>query len=335
MGVSTYVSHPTLAIITDANGKDVRACSDYTLDLAFGDDENSGEFTDNMQKDIDAGATIYIDGTDYGMVVDGYEIDTETGIVTVMGRTWQGILAQKIIEPPSGSAYRTVSGEANAVIGQIVTLLDLQDVFNASTEDSGITISSYQFNRYTDAYTGLRTMLRTKNAKLTMRRRNGVVEIAAVPIVTYSNSITSNVMSFIADKWNRKTNHLIALGQGDLQNRYVYHLYADANGKISTTQTLYGVDEIAEIYDAGNQEDSELRTSAMDKMKELQNIDTIDVQVDDGTMDIDVDDIVTGLDTKSHIEVTASISKKIIKNNGGVLTASYNAGNIKVSASRS
>ena len=327
--------HPL--IITDADGVDIRALDDYELDIAYGDDENNLAVIDNTGGDIVAGAYVYIDGGDIGGTIDGIELDTTTGTMTLQGRSLTGILAQKVIQPDAGQSHLTVSGDANAVLGQLIERLDIGDVFVASEEASGISVKSYSFERYVDAYKGIRDMLAEAGGKLKMKRTAGDrFEMYAEAVVVYGDEVSSEIIDFVGEKWSRKTNHLIALGKGEGAARTVIHRYADADGVVSSTQTLFGVDEIAEVYDASNVEDDELAEDATKKLQDEQNIDSVDVSI--GARDdivFDIGDKVTGFDADRRIRIDATISKKIIKVSKGIMTTSYSAGSIKVTPNRS
>ena len=58
-------------------------------------------------------------------VVDGVEIDTSADYVTVSGRTWHGLLASRLVVPDAGQLHYTVSGDLNAVLGELVQRLGL------------------------------------------------------------------------------------------------------------------------------------------------------------------------------------------------------------------
>lgn len=324
-------------IITDADGVDIRALDDYELDIAYGDDENNLAVIDNTGGNIEDGAFVYLDGGDIGGTIDGIELDTTTGTMTMHGRSLTGILAQKIIVPDAGQSHLTVSGDANAVLGQLIERLDIDDVFVASTETSGISVESYAFERYVDAYKGIRDMLAAAGGKLKMRRTTGEkFEMYAAPVVVYGDEVSSEIVDFVGERWSRKTNHLIALGKGEGAARTVIHRYADADGVVSSTQTLFGVDEIAEVYDASNVEDDELADDATKKLQDEQNIDSVDVSI--GARDdivFDIGDKVSGFDADRRIRIDATISKKIVKVSNGIMTTSYSAGSIKVTPNRS
>jgi len=128
-------------IYANAEKEDVGVMKNFTFDLAFGDDENSFELTTNTNNHVcAAGFILYMEGTEYGGKVDKVRVATANDEIVYIGRTWHGILASKIIEPDAGEDYLVCSGEANAVIGELLSRLGLSDLFNASAENSTLTI---------------------------------------------------------------------------------------------------------------------------------------------------------------------------------------------------
>ncbi|WP_288688514.1 Gp37-like protein, partial [uncultured Bifidobacterium sp.] len=305
-------------IITDSNHVDARSAADYTLDCAWGKEENDFELVLSGASTIDAGAYVYIDGSECGGVVDTMEDQLAAGVstLTYSGRTWHGMLANKILEPDRGKDYLTVSGSASSVIGSLISRVGLDGVFNAvdSPTAGAQTIKSYRFDRYTDCYTGLRKMCAANGLKLRLAYTSGRVNIWAEPVAHYGDSIDSDLIDFDATRTWRKPNHLIGLGKGDLAARVVVHWYADAKGNVSQTQSLRGVDEITQVYDYSNAETAELNNKTKEKLQDLQSEGDVKVTVrDDANVVFDVGDTVTARDNLTGITVTATISKKIVK----------------------
>jgi hypothetical protein len=317
-------------IITDSNHVDVRSAVDYTLDCAWGKGENDFELVVSGASTIDAGAYIYIDGSECGGVVDAMEDQLTAGVstLTYSGRTWHGVLANKILEPDRGRDYLTVSGTASTVIGSLISRVGLDGVFDAvdSPTAGAQTIKSYRFDRYTDCYTGLRKMCEANGLKLRLAYASGRVNIWAEPVAHYGDSIDSDLIDFDATRTWRKPNHLIGLGKGDLAARVVVHWYADAKGNVSQSQSLKGVDEITQVYDYSNAETAELNQKTREKLQELQSEGDVKVTVrDDANVVFDVGDTVTARDNLTGITVNATISKKIVKVSGGVMSVDYEA----------
>lgn len=317
-------------IITDSNHVDVRSAADYTLDCAWGKEENDFELVVSGASTIDAGAYIYVDGSECGGVVDAMEDQLTSGVstLTYSGRTWHGVLANKILEPDRGKDYLTVSGTASTVIGSLISRVGLDAVFDAvdSPTAGAQTIKSYQFDRYTDCYTGLRKMCAASGLKLRLAYASGKVRVWAEPAAHYGDSIDSDLIDFDVTRTWRKPNHLIGLGKGDLAARTVVHWYADAKGNVSQSQSLKGVDEITQVYDYSSAEANELNQKTREKLQELQSEGDVKVTVrDDANVVFDVGDTVTARDNLTGITVNASITKKIVKVSGGVLSVDYEA----------
>lgn len=316
-------------IVTDASHVDQASLEDFTLDAAWGADENDFELT--VDRLIDAGSYVYFDGGECGGVVDSLKDSLKDGrsTLTYGGRTWHGILANKILSPDSGKDYLTVSGSASSVIGSLISRVGLDSVFDAVVPPDGSddpTIKQYQFDRYTDCYTGLRKMCAANGLKLRLAYASGRVNIWAEPVAHYGDAIDSDLIDFDATRTWRKPNHLIGLGKGDLAARTVVHWYADAKGNVSQTQSLKGVDEITQVYDYSNAETAELNQKTREKLQELQSEGDVKVTVrDDANVVFDVGDTVTARDNLTGITVNASITKKIVKVSGGVLSVDYEA----------
>lgn len=315
-------------IATDANHRDLLAIRDCTLDLAFGEDENDFQLTvhePNIQ--LEAGAFIYVDGTEYGGIIDstGSSLESNVPTVTWEGRTWHGLLASRIIQPSSGQDYWTVSGDATDCIQKVIDRIGLNDVMTTSpARASGLTISSYRFDRYTDAYTGLKKMLESCGGKLRMAYDSGMLRLSAMPAATYGG-VDSDLIDFDYDRDWHPVNHLICLGTGEGKDRVVVHLYADKQGAVSETQSITGLDEVQAVYDYSNADRAELVEKGREKLEALQAQGGVDVRIHDG-LDLDIGDIVASHDRLSGIDVTAQVTKKIVKLAHGVLTVSYECG---------
>ena len=87
-------------IYTNKNKEDVGILLDYDFDLAFGSGENDFELKVALDNHCCSdGCLVYIEGTEYGGIIDKVKIVTKSSEITYKGRTWHGILASKVIEP--------------------------------------------------------------------------------------------------------------------------------------------------------------------------------------------------------------------------------------------
>lgn len=330
---------------------DIGVMKDFTFDLAFGADENDFEVTINRKSHCcEGGYYLYIEGTEYGGIIDDIETDTENEEVIYHGRTWHGFLDSKCILPlKSGEAsttdvtlklvdsegaslvdkYLIISGEANKVLAFLINRMGLGSLFEASTDDSDITITNFQFDRYVMAYEGIAKMLKASGAKLKVNFTEGKAILHAESVVDYSQDeqFDSDLISMKIKNFFSPVNHLICLGQGELDERQVIHLYADSGGNISKTQSLTGIKEVVDVYDYSSVESAEeLEAKGIEKMQEEWNQNFIETDFDSDSNSYDIGDIVGAKDHETGIEGKAEITKKIVTIKDNETTISYKVG---------
>ena len=312
-------------VVYDSKLGNVRELQDFELDLAFGSDENSFELTCAADAAPSEGQFAFIDGGEYGGVVDEASYDAgrdAAGAVTCKGRTWHGILAGKRLLPNSGSGYLSVSGKAGAVVASLISRMGLSAVFSAASDDAAV---SYTFDRFTDGYSGLKALAKANGRKLAMRRKGSKVELSLPPVVDYANKVDSDLLDFTLTSVHRCVNHLVCAGTGELENRAVVHFYADAKGNVSHKQTLFGVDEIAALYDYSNADEAKLEEDGRKKLAEYQTQGSVEVDAHDD-IDVDVGDVISARDNAHGRTVAATVAKKVVKVSRGVATYSYEVG---------
>ena len=317
---------------TDATRTDLGALLAYSLDLSFGASEN--DFTVTLDKSairLATKAVIYIESTEYGGIIDGLNANTDKAEITYTGRTWHGVLNSKVIQPDSGENYLIVSGDANTILSAMVARLGLSGLFVAAETESGVNISRYQFPRYCKGYDGIRAMLEKNGAKLKIEwdAEARAVRLSAVPLVDYSaEPVDSNEAPMAIERNEAKVNHLICLGQGELAEREVLHLYADQTGRVSYVQFYTGVEEVVEIYENTAAESlEELENGGRSRFAELRNTDKADIDLMEGIgRAYDIGDIVAAQDIESGVIVSAAVTQKIVRINNGVISTEYKTG---------
>ena len=310
--------------------EDVGILKDYTFDLAFGSDENNFECVVTSKNHCcQAGFFLYIEGTEYGGIVDSIKIDTEAEEIVYQGRTWHGMLASKILEPNPGEDYLILSGDANAVLATLIARMGLQDLFRASSEDMGLVLANYKMSRYIDGYSGVKKMLKSIGAKLNVKYNNGFVELSAKPLVDYSQDeqFDTDQIDFVIQQNHNHINHIICLGGGDLAERTVVHLYADAEGNISTEQTFTGLDEVTEVYEyASAESEDDLIQGGTEKLQESWNSNEVNFNFNSDEKSYDIGDIIGAVEKSTGIEVKADVTKKIVTIKDNTTTISYKVG---------
>ena len=326
-------------IYTDANRIDQGVLSNATLDLEYGGDESDQANTFEVSIDrnskirLEDKALVYIEGTEYGGKITGIGTNTGEDVITYKGMTWHGLLNAHVLGPDSGKDYLVLSGEAHAVIRSLIERMNLQDIFTAPMTSSGININ-YQV-RYEYGYFAILAMLTASSAKLKMTYDNGMVVLSAEAIEDYSetNELDTTQIELEIDKDYLPVNHLVCLGEGELKNRIVLHFYADANGNVSTTQSLFGADENTLIYDYTNADSDELSEKGQEKLKELQNCDTIKVDIPEGRV-LDIGDLIGAIDPITGIYGATEVTYKTVTiSSNGLVSIAYKVGDTSASKS--
>ncbi len=314
-----------VVVVYDTKNGAVREVEDFELDLAYGSDENSFTIATRGAEAPEEGQLIFIDATEYGGVVDEstYESGVDsTDTVICKGRTWHGILAGKRLLPDVGDSYLSVSGKISDVLTSLISRMDLGGIFTAAQDGKTIT---YTFDRFIDGYSGLKAMAKANNRKLVMRRTATAVELSMPNVVDYANKVDSDLLDFTMTSVHRCTNHLVCAGVGELEDRAVVHFYADENGNVSHVQSLFGLDEVTELYDYRNADAEKLEEDGKKKLEELQTSGNVSVDAHDD-IDVDVGDIISARDNLHGKFVSATVVKKIIKCQNGVMTYNYEVG---------
>lgn len=321
-------------VYTDAEGTELGVLPDFELDMAWGVDENDYELTLGAEPKLECGALFYQDGTEYGGIVDKWDVD-ETGDeveVKYTGRTWHGILAERVICPESGADYRTYSGDANAVIGALIADYGLSAWFFAP-EDAVATISG-RFDRYCTLYDGLKKELHRHGLRLDVEKQvGGKVMLQAAPQGDFTSDYYSDQFDFKVEEELRHVNHLVCLGKGELKAREVVHLYADAEGNVSTTQTFTGLAERVAVYSNTNasetpegEEEETLTELGTERLLELQEASEIDLEVEKG-LGCKVGDLIAAHSTIAGASVTGTVNKMLLKiGSDGIPSISYEVG---------
>ena len=303
-------------IVTDAARTDLGEFAPVSFDHAHGDDENTFTLTAYADQFTTAkGGLVYVDGTDLGGIIDDVSVSldaTDARIVTYKGRTFTGILANLVVQPDVGQDYYTVSGEANAVLGAIVTHLGAGDIFSASAAASGLSVS-FTFPRYVDAYTGLRKLADSCGGILHHSYDHSTKRVVLSMVARPTLPEISNEQATITLASRRPYNHVIVGGIGELKDRTIVHRYADASGNISTTQTFTGSQERAYFYDLSTAELADAEAAAEQWLADAQGSDTPTVEVTSESLEFDVGDHVTVSDAETGTAAEVVIGKKIVR----------------------
>ena len=319
-------------ILADGKLTPHASVSQVTLDWACGTDENDFELTvvDSDMPGIARGWYFWIDGSDVGGRIIDRRVIVSGGVssTTWIGQSWTGMLAAKILQPDVNQDYLTVSGRLPDIVASLLKRIGLDTVFTVDSSDAS-TLSNWMFQnpRYVDAYTGLRTLLASCGRRLDFKASGNKILLGIVPVQTITNTIDSDLVDFKAETNRRAVNHLIGLGSQELKNRLVVDCFADAKGAVSDKRTFSGVDEICATYDYSNADFATLKSETQKHLQELQTGGSVEVTLSDEVGDgLRVDDKIVATDQSSGVNVTAVVTKRIVKIDSGILNSTFEVG---------
>ena len=329
-------------ILASYDGAEIRQIQDADFDFDIGD-QNDFQITfsrSNWKGDITKSTRIYIPETEYGGITRRMSTDTEEDSVSVGGYSWRGMLANKVIRPPSGQDYKIVSGDLNTIIGELVEN-EFPGLFYAPAIEAGVNVTSFKFDRYCTLLGGLYDLLNAYGFRLKLKyvqtQPAGYVEISAVPIVDWSDEIELSAdfqLDYTCKVLNDGVNHLICLGSGELKNRTVVDLFADQSGKIGTTQYFTGVDEIVDIYDYAGATGEELVSEGVKELKGLINSTEFKMDIASLGFDVDIGDIIGGRDYLTGMYSRSYVSGVIYTCKEGVEKKEYSVEQLSTTNSR-
>lgn len=320
-------------ILATPDGRELKILH-YSIDIDLNkskDFEMIVPYDEWPEVEMEEKSRIYIPNTEYGGLSEEVETSTENNSISVRGFCWRGLLDKKILKPNTGEDYLTISGELNTCIGVLIDRCDLRSLFAVSEIDTGVSVSNYKFDRYTSLLSGLESMLLSVGYKLCVKyiqtANSGYVRLSAEQIKNISNDNTfsaDTMLDFNSKRYDRGINHLICLGSGELAARQVLHLYADRNGNISYTQSLFGIDEKEETYEYPNaQTEADLEENGIKRFKELLNYEEVSTKVHQIDEDLDIGDTITAIDYITGLEITKPIANKIFKLENGIQSVEY------------
>jgi len=284
--------------------------------------DNSFELTlserDWREKPIRIGHHLYIDQTEWGGIVEKIEHDTQSGTLIISGLNWRGMLIRKVIEPPPGSAYLVVSGEANAVLSTRIAAFG--GVFTADTTDTGVLVSASW--RYAQLLNALETAFEAKGLTVGIHY-DAVMQTALVgarAVVDYSGEIDLSQDYGISIQSTQgrldSYNHIIALGAGELLARDVLHVYRLDDGTITTTTPGWAGSAKDKMitYDYNNPESvDDLLRGAEKRLREYAPGNGVELDPGNADINLDMGDIVGARDRLTGFTSSARIVGKILK----------------------
>lgn len=318
---------------TDSNFNELGILKHEYIDIDIADTMDfSMEFPIGKHLKLERNALWFIDNTEFAGIIDKKEVITDSGIVRYSGRNLRGILNSKIIEPPAGKDYLILDGNISNIINNLLLQLGL-DMFTCTISDD--IVNSYKVPRYITLYELILKLCYLSGKMLSLTYHNKKVYISLVSRIDYTDYMINgkNSINFNIRLSLNNVNHLVCLGQGELKNRVVLHLYMSEDGKISTTPQHAGIYDYSQVYENTQAKDiKELQSLGIQKLKELNNSDSVEAKVSNNSF-FKIGDIVGGYEEITDIFVRREVTNIILQISNGVLKCTYSIGGEDTSAS--
>lgn len=320
--------------LTNPEGRQVKELQDCSLDMELNDGERDFEVTvsaEDYDNSMYYGCRIFASDTEYGGILGKLISSTSDNAITWQGYTWRGMLANKVIVPPDGQDYYTVSGELNAILRDLIEPR-FSGVFIVPDADTGITVENWQFERFCTLLDGIAKLLKSVGYRIDIRYNegdpNGVgwVEVQAVSIVDYTSELEfsqDSRLNFRATDKRNGVNHLIIGGKGELQERNIIHLYVQEDGSIGKTQYYTGIDEVEYFYENTSTDSADVEKAGIEKLKELMDYKSFDMDIEALGIDVAIGDIVGGRDHITGISMGVPVGNIVITVTDGKVSKEY------------
>ena len=311
-------------VASDAKGLE-KGYIDVDLDLEIGE-QNDFETRTSLEiwdkEKLDYGNRIYVEGTEYGGLLEEMKVITSQNEIVWLGYTWRGLLNKKVVEPPSDTSHLILNGELNSMLRELVGER-FGSLFYVPDIDTGVSLRKWQVDRYVTLHDAIIKMLDSVGYRLQIRyvraeQEMGRVELQAVKKIDYSTLLRydqDSTINFSVTDCRRGINHLVCVGEGQNEERIKIDLFVQKDGSIGKTQYYKGLAERTEVYNYTNADAVELEKEGIKKLKELQNYKSANMEIDG--LEVEIGDTVTGREKVTDTSVSKPVIGKILKMQNG------------------
>lgn len=324
-------------IYTDSGYNELGYLTHFDADVEIGEydvSKNDFELTLSLE-DRDPlytiGSLFYKEDTEIGGVIQRLKINTSDNTITMIGPTFRGLLEKEYVQPPAGSTYLILNGEANTCINTLVG-----DRFDGLFVVDNIGASNINVRydvRDINLLQALEKALGASNARLCIRHQiDGKVHLYAEKINDLSDILQYDndyQIGMIVKTESKPYNHILALGKGELLDRLRVNLYLQTDRSWSDSNEVYkGLNRKTYKHEDVNVEDrAELIKNATEKVAEANESDTLEISFDADNAELF--DIVGAKENITGISFKEPITQKIIKISDGDISISYKVGDAK------
>ena len=324
-------------IYTDTDCKELGYLTHFDADVEIGEygvSKNDFELTLSLEdRDLlfTVGSLFYKENTEIGGVIQRLKINTSDNTITLIGPTFRGLLEKEYVQPPAGSAYLTLNGEANTCINVLIDgrFSNLFVVDNIGASNINVKYDVRDIN----LLQALEKALGASNARLCIRHHtDGKVHLYAEKINDLSDTLQYDndyQIDMTVKTESKPYNHILCLGKGELLDRLRINLYLQSDGSWTESNQVYtGLDRKTYKHEDVNVESrDELIKNAIEKVAEANESDTLEISFDADNAELF--DIVGAKENITGISFKEPITQKIIKISDGDISISYKVGDAK------
>ena len=260
---------------TNHNRVEQGIIQDFSLDLAFGSDENNFEIK-TAENVMTQGCFWYVPDTEYGGIIDEIEATTNDATIIYRGRSFQGILdGYNMIDIKSFNGLVVdgdkiiINGKPSDILRGIIDQLDLP--FDANIENEDVVSATLERNQ--GVYSFLRNAFEPNSYKI----KFDTFTITITGAIDYASDDYYDTTQYTVQvkSSNQRPNHLIGINKRDGENTIIKHLYFDENGvvqpyyeldsmhgleplhdyeyeRVSDNKVITGIDEVVEVIEGGS-----------------------------------------------------------------------------------
>ena len=234
-------------IYTDSNYNELGYLTHFDADIEIGKydvSKNDFELTLSLE-DRDplftVGSLFYKENAEIGGVIQRLKINTSDNTITLIGPTFRGLLEKEYVQPPAGSAYLTLNGEANTCINVLIDgrFSNLFVVDNIGASNINVKYDVRDIN----LLQALEKALGASNARLCIRHRvDGKIHLYAEKINDLSDTLQYDndyQIDMTVKTESKPYNHVLCLGKGELLNRLRVNLYLQSDGSWTESNQVY------------------------------------------------------------------------------------------------
>lgn len=323
-------------IIADSQGKQIMQLLSVEFDCELNDGDRDFDLylsSQDFDSRIKFGCQFFIPGTEIGGIIGRRSADSSIDTISMIGYTWRGLLTKKIVIPPDGQTNYICTGDLNFIARNLIDD-NYSGVIVGNPENCGQSVNGLALPRFCSVLDALDFVFSSVGYKVVIAYNmgepngSGQVVVSAEPVQDYSNEIEisgNDQLAYLSEDIQNGVNHLI-IGVEDATEESagtVIDLYVQKDGTIGTTQQYFGIDEIAEFYDAGSSTPEATEPEAIDHLKEVKNNLDLDLSILDLQIDAKIGDYIGGYDYLSGQVISQKITNIVYTYKNGLLSKEY------------